>query len=174
MKFTDAISLIQHPLISATASASWADLGCGAGLFTFALANLLQKESTIYAVDRSPVALQQLANPHHISIRLHQMDFVKDPLPYTNLDGMMMANSFHYVADKRKFIAAAEKRLSANGIFLLVEYDTDTPNTWVPYPVSAGSLQQVFKKAGYHQFIKLGQLPSAYRTANIYAAIIKK
>jgi len=56
----------------------------------------------------------------------------------------------------------------------LVEYNTDKPNPWVPYPVGAHSLELLFAKAGYASFTKLHEMPSAYNTGNMYAAMIKK
>ena len=174
MNLQNAIALIKHDAIAEKTNAHWADLGCGSGLFTFALANLLQKGSSIYAVDKSPVSLKTLPNPHTITIDTKQMDFIKEPLPFNGLDGILMANSFHYVADKINFIATAGKQLTNEGIFLMVEYDTDKSNRWVPYPVSSHLLQALFAKAGYRFYIKLNEIPSVYQTGNIYAAIIRK
>jgi hypothetical protein len=53
---------------------------------------------------------------------------------------------------------------------LLVEYDMDTANPWVPYPVSFTSLMQLFQELGYTTIQHLGELPSRYNRANIYAA----
>ena len=47
MQLTEAIKLIQHKGILQTEPQTWADLGCGAGLFTQALASLLHENSTI-------------------------------------------------------------------------------------------------------------------------------
>jgi ubiquinone/menaquinone biosynthesis C-methylase UbiE len=174
MILRDAIRLIQHPDISAKENARWVDLGCGSGLFTYALANLLQPESTILAIDKSVVKLNPQPNPNNITIDTKQLDFTKDPLPVDNPDGILMANSLHFVADKMKFIDYAGTKLAAEGIFLIVEYDTDKSNHWVPYPASAYSLQLLFKKAGFHSFTKVGETKSLFNSGNIYAAILKK
>jgi SAM-dependent methyltransferase len=174
MNLKDAITLIKNNDITEKENARWADLGCGSGLFTFALANLLQKGGSIYAVDRSSAALQKLSNPQNISIHAKQLDFIKDPLPFESLDGVLMANSLHYVADKINFTTAIGKQLVNDGIFLIVEYDTDKSNTWVPYPVSSYSLESLFAKAGYNSFTKLREISSRYNTGNMYAAVIKR
>ena len=174
MDLQDAIRLIAHEDIAATKDAQWVDLGCGTGFFTYALAQQLQKGSAIHAIDKSPVRLQKLPNPHNISIYTKQLDFVHHELPFNNLDGILMANSLHYVSNKAHFIAAAGNHLAATGLFLIVEYDTDTANPWVPYPVSCHSLQTLFAKAGYESFTKLREIRSSFNTGNIYAAIIKK
>ena len=174
MNLQDAIALINYSDIAEKPNARWVDLGCGSGLFTFALANLLPKGSSIYAVDKSPVSLKILPNPNNINIKTQQMDFLKESLPVGEPDGILMANSLHYVADKINFIDTIKKQLSPKGSFLIVEYDTDKSNSWVPYPLSSQSLQSLFAKAGYGSFTKLHRIPSLYNTAGIYAAIIKK
>ena len=143
-------------------------------MFTYALANILQKGSRILAIDKSIVILKLLANPNNIVIDTQQLDFTKSALPIDKLDGILMANSLHFVADKKSFIASAGTKLSNDGVFLIAEYDTDTANQWVPHPASAHTLQSLFKEAGYHSFIKTGEIKSMYNTGNIYAAMIKK
>jgi len=174
MDLQDAIALITYKDIIEKPDAQWADLGCGSGFFTYALAHHLQKGSAIHAVDKAPVKLQKLPNPNNISLYTKQLDFVHHTLPFNNLDGILMANSLHYVANKMHFITVAGQHLSDNGLFLIVEYDTDTPNPWVPNPVSCHSLQALFAKAGYTFFEKLGEIRSSFNTGDIYAAIIKK
>ncbi len=174
MILRDAISLINHADIAAKENARWVDLGCGSGLFTYALANLLPTGSSILAIDKSTVKLNLQPNPNHIAIDTKQLDFTKDPLPVDKLHGILMANSLHFVADKMSFIHKISNQLAVDGFFLLVEYDTDKPNQWVPYPTSAYSLQLLFKEAGYHSFTKTGEIKSMYNTGDIYAAVIKK
>jgi len=56
----------------------------------------------------------------------------------------------------------------------MVEYDTDMPvKTWVPYPVGFSSLQVLFKKAGYHNVIRLKDYPSVFGNM-MYTALIQK
>ena len=53
MQLQDAISLIQNKNINSETKSIWADLGCGPGLFTYALASILKEGSTVYAVDKN-------------------------------------------------------------------------------------------------------------------------
>ncbi len=88
----EALALLQaapafrHPVIqppavdSSTNPARWADLGCGSGLFTLALASLLPAASTVYAIDRYPAIRSQLT-PNQVSIQPKKADFVKQNLP---------------------------------------------------------------------------------------------
>lgn len=174
MNLQDAIALIKNDEIGIKESAQWADLGCGSGLFTYALANLLQKGSDIHAVDKSPITLEKLPNPNHINIFTKQVDFVHHALPAANLDGILMANSLHFVSNKPHFIANVEKQLTDGGVFLVVEYDITESNPWVPHPINRQGLEEMFKKSGYSSFTPLHEVPSLYHTGNIYSALIKK
>lgn len=173
MKLQDAAHLIEHPLLRQQENARWVDLGCGNGFFTFALAQLLPRGSSIEAIDRRPVVLQSLPNPQHIAISRQQFDFTQQPLPFHDLTGLLMANSLHYVQDKPAFIAQMKEHLGKQGCWLIVEYDTDKPNPWVPYPLSFRSLEKLFAAAGYPPPEKLKEMPSAYNTGKLYAALVR-
>jgi len=150
--------------------ASWADLGCGSGLFTEALAGLLSEGSTLYGIDTNPQLKRQVAG-NGTSIVPLPADFVKDDLPLSNLDGILMANSLHYVQDKPALLQRLRLYMQATAPFLIVEYDIDTPvPTWVPYPVSYASLTRLF--AGQGHVHKLGERPSLYGRGNLYAALV--
>jgi len=168
MTLREAIALIDaaKPFLPQASPQHWADLGCGAGLFTEALAKILPAQSTVYGVDTNP-GLRQ--STHIIPIKA---DFVKDDLPLSDLDGILMANSLHYVKDKPALLEKLSACMRPGSPMIIVEYDTDQAvSTWVPYPLSYTSLTKLFTAAGYQQVKKLGQRPSAYGRANIYAAI---
>ena len=78
----------------------WADLGCGSGLFTFALAHLLKPGSSVQGVDIILPRFNFDLQPEGVEIGSMQLDFVADELPFQNLDGILMANSLYYVEDK--------------------------------------------------------------------------
>lgn len=171
MELSEAIELIQNDHLLPAGSTVWADLGCGSGLFTFALAHLLKAGSTIHAVDRDPVVLQPLPNLNGVTIQTLQLDFVSNVLPLSQLDGILMANSLHFVSDKKTLLNKLSACLKPGGSFLIVEYDTDRPvPPWVPYPVSFRALEALFKKAGFSSIQKLGERASAYGRANMYGA----
>ncbi len=171
MELSEATTLIENDYLAPSGAAEWADLGCGSGLFTYALAQLLHAGSVVHAVDKDTVRLQSLPNPQRIDIRPLQLDFVATPLPWHDLDGILMANSLHFVSDKKLLIRQLSHHLKPAGNFLIVEYDTDklVPQ-WVPYPVSFRLLQALFSRAGYSVVEKLGERPSAYGRASMYAA----
>lgn len=173
MELSEAIQLIRSDHFSLQNNAEWADLGCGNGLFTFALAHLLANGSTVYGVDKNPVKFDSLVPPEGIRILSMQLDFVADALPMRDLDGILMANSLHYVRDKPALIGKLTGVLKPGGRFLVVEYDTDVPvPRWVPYPVSFQSLNRLFENAGYASVGKLGERPSVFGRANLYAALV--
>lgn len=174
MELSDAIALITPSSGISLPQGPWADLGCGSGLFTHALANLLPAGSTIYAWDKNSVPLTPLPNPHHITIQRAQLDFQKEHLPVTSLKGIVMANALHYVADKKSLLHKLIPHLTAEGSFLIVEYDTTKANQWVPYPIPFHNLQQLMKTIEFTAAVKLGERTSLYRSGNMYAALFKR
>ncbi len=173
MTLEDAVKLIKNNRAFKSSMQTWADLGCGSGLFTNALAHLLTKGSLIYAVDTNRSLLNKIPESEDIVIKKMCIDFTNDKLP-GNLDGILMANSFHFVNDKNSFIKKIELNFKSKIIFLIVEYDTDKSNPWVPYPLSFNSLKFFFEAAGYSSIIKLNTHPSVYRRADIYSVLIEK
>jgi trans-aconitate methyltransferase len=177
MTVQQAIDLIGAAALPARQPQYWADLGCGAGLFTTALAQLLPTGSTVYGVDTHPGIRQQdipssgRQQDRPTSIIPITADFVKDPLDLPVLDGILMANSLHYVKDKPSLIQKLRSHLHPDSPLLIVEYDTDRPvPVWVPYPISYDALARLFKD---HNIQKLGERPSAYGRANMYAALVR-
>lgn len=118
----------------------WADLGAGSGAFTLALAELLGPAAEIYAVDRDERALRQTTQSvatRFPGITLHGRvgDFTR-PLDLPPLDGIVMANALHFVRDQEPVPRLLHAALVPGGRLILVEYNTDRGNSWVPYPLS--------------------------------------
>ncbi len=170
MQLKEAISLIQHELPEH--ATVWADLGCGDGLFTNALSQLLADDSLIYAVDKSNNALKHVAVREEIKLEKLALDFVKDAFPFKNLSGILMANAFHFVKDKDAFIQKVFNCLNENGYLLMVEYNTNVANMWVPYPISFKNLKSFFETYEW-KTKKLNELPSRFG-GSMYSAIISK
>jgi SAM-dependent methyltransferase len=173
MRLADAIEMLADSGVDALGPTTWADLGCGDGTFTRALAAVLAAGSTIHAMDRDVSALRKIPSLHDgVRIETHRGDFTSGAWPFDGLDGILMANSLHYVSDQAAFIRACEPRMTSHRRFLIVEYDTDEASPWVPYPVSKTRLAALFAPAGYASIAFLRSRASVYRRASLYAAAI--
>jgi SAM-dependent methyltransferase len=154
----------------------WADLGCGDGTFTRALAQLLAAGSVVHAVDLDAAALANIPEQRDgTAIAKHRSDFTRQPWPFDDrLDGILMANSLHYVPEQETFLRECDARLKDEGRFVVVEYDFERPNRWVPYPVSRRRLTALFANAGYSEPVWLGARASVYQRGEMYAAMVMK
>ena len=159
---------------------TWADLGAGEGALTLALADLLGPGSSIHAVDRDATALRTLSRAHAelaqrrplASVFPVTADFTRD-LPLPPLDGVVMANSLHFIRDKRAVLARVRGLLRPGGVLLLVEYDTDQGNTWVPYPLSFRSWESLASESGFVGTRMIGSQPSRF-LGSIYSAVSQR
>lgn len=173
MELKEAVRLLQQDVYPFNEQETWIDAGCGSGLFTLALASLLPSGSHIYAVDKNKSVLQNIPDAYNdVSIQKSVGDF-SESIPFNNLDGMLIANSLHYVKDKITFIKQAQRALKTRHCFLVVEYNTDTAvSSWVPFPVSFASLEKLFTQLGYQHIHKITETTSRYNRKGIYAAIV--
>jgi ubiquinone/menaquinone biosynthesis C-methylase UbiE len=173
VRLRDAIEMLAESGVDAPGPTKWADLGCGTGTFTLALADLLSPGSTIHAMDRDGSVLRRIPSKHKgVSITTHRGDFTHHTWPFANLDGILMANSLHYVDNQLAFIRSCERRMMVPRRFLIVEYDTDESSRWVPHPVSRKKLRSLFTAAGYSSITMLRARPSVYRRAALCAALV--
>lgn len=172
MRHRDAVGLLRSSDLAALGPTTWADLGSGTGTFTLALAELLAPGSTIHAMDIDGAALARIPPSYNqVHITRQFGDFTDTRWPFADLDGILMANALHYVKDQPAFIIACAPRMASRR-FLIVEYDTDTANPWVPYPVSRTRLTTLFRAAGYSSIRWLGSRSSVFQRAAIYAALV--
>ncbi len=172
MDINDAVKLLE-PGVSNKIVGKWADLGAGEGFFTNALANLIAAGSIIYAVDSNSKALNKIQIDSTIELITIVANIEKDELPLHDLDGILMANALHFVRNKSAFIKKAQLYLKSEGKFVIVEYDTNTANRWVPYPISFTACHDFFSALGY-TITKIGEQPSIYNNAGMYCALIHK
>lgn len=172
MTHRDATTFIDNAALRNLPSpVRWADLGCGSGTFTLALAQFLTAGSTIEAIDLQP-GIRQQTTPHGVGIHPRTADFVNDDLHLQGVDGILMANSLHYVRDKVVLLTKLRGALRPGGALLLVEYDTDIAvPRWVPYPLSFAAATRLFAPPDWSPLQKLGERPSAFGRSKLYSML---
>lgn len=144
----------------------WADFGSGAGAFTLALAELVGPDGEIYSVDRDRRALREQEEAMHKRFpdaRVHYIsaDFTL-PLDIPPLDGLVIANALHFHRRKEPVVELLKSYLRPAGRFLLVEYNVDQGNYWVPHPISYSSWESMAKRCGFAQTRFLASRPSRF------------
>jgi ubiquinone/menaquinone biosynthesis C-methylase UbiE len=151
----------------------WLELGAGEGAFTVALADLLGAAADIVALDRDASALRHLADelarrfPGR-DLETRVVDF-RDALPAGPFDGVLAANSLHFVTDPVAVLRRAAAVLRPGGRLVVVEYDADEGNRWVPHPFSSRRFAMLAGEAGLRDPHEIGRVPSRFLGA-IYAA----
>ena len=143
----------------------WADLGAGEGAFTRALADLLGPEASIVAVDRDASALRGLGG----NIETRVADFTR-PLDLHDLDGVLMANSLHFVRDKQPVLESVRRMITPGGRLIVVEYGADRGNPWVPYPFVYARWEKIAAQAGFRKTRLLKTVPSRW-LGSMYSAV---
>ena len=172
MDHRDHVDLIRDGVVGA--GTAWADLGSGDGAFTRALADLLGPAGTIHSIDRDAHALERQARKMHESFPAVALvsvvaDFTR-PLELPPLDGIVMANSLHFQRDPVPVLRLVHGHLRDGGRLVLVEYDTDLGNHWVPFPISYRAWTSVAARAGFRDTRRLASVPSRF-LGSIYSAV---
>ena len=152
----------------------WADLGSGSGAFTLALADLFGATGHIYSVDKDRGALreQERAMRSRFSgttVHYLNADFTQR-LDLPPLDGIVMANSLHYVRKKDPVLQLVRSYLKPGGRLLIVEYNADRGNMWVPYPFSYHTWEVLARQNGFSGTQLLATVPSRF-FGEIYSAV---
>ena len=152
----------------------WADLGSGGGAFTLALAELIGPEGAILSVDKDRRALaeqQKRMQSRFPSVQVHyiEADFSR-PLDLPKLDGIVMANSLHFHRRKAPIVASVRDLLGPTGRLVLVEYNVDHGNPWVPYPVAYATWEALALRCGFSSTRLIGKRPSSF-LREIYSAV---
>ena len=176
MDHTDHVNLLRPA--SLDKGGSWADLGAGSGAFTFALRELIGPTATIYAVDKDRSSLDVLKSEYKArfgsdeNLHIQAGDF-SHPTNLPALDGILAANSLHYFKDRVKVLQHIKSFLKPNGKLLVIEYNVDSGNPWVPYPFSFGSFGKLTLQAGFAEPQLLARHPSRF-LREFYSALTFK
>lgn len=170
MEIHDAIELLREATGEETRSSVWADLGAGTGTFTRALATSLGAGSTIYAVDddaRAVNALERLPRTGFVRVIAVKADFARPfELPGLGdnaLDGILLANSLHFVRDAQDVLSRLAGRLRPGGTAVVIEYDRREASRWVPYPIPIARWPELAAAAGLVGAKITATRPSAYQ-----------
>ena len=149
-------------------------MGAGEGAFTMALADLLGPGAHITAVYRDAGALRRLAVEMGRRFPATQVDTIaadfRRPLPLSGLDGIVMANSLHFLRDKSSVLASVRAMLQPGGRLIVVEYGSDRGNPWVPHPFTYARWERMAAEAGFEGTRQLGTVPSRY-LGSMYSAV---
>ena len=178
MNTSEAVELIRGAI--PRGGGTWADLGSGDGTFTRALVELLGPGSRIYAVDRNATAIAALRRwvaKGESRVIPVVADFT---LPFDlpgpdkmTLDGMLLANALHFVAEAESVLARLAARLRPGGRVVIVEYDRRPASRWVPYPVPAERLPALAAAAGLSTLVIKAKRASAFG-GNLYVAVAER
>jgi SAM-dependent methyltransferase len=172
MNHADHLGLIRGAVEGA--GPRWLELGPGEGAFTLALADVLGQVARIVAVDRDGRAVERLRSEMRRRFPEARLDAIvgdiRDPLPEGPFDGVLAANSLHFLPDPAEVVSRARATLRPSGRFVVVEYDADRGNPWVPHPFSFESWRSIAVEAGLAEPRLIRRVPSRFLGA-IYAAV---
>jgi SAM-dependent methyltransferase len=160
------------PLLGGT----WVELGSGSGIFTEELYKLVGPRAEIFSIDKNSHALEKQkrmfarAYPE-AHIHFLNVDFTKK-LDLPPLDGILMANSLHFVPFdlQRPLVARLCSYLKPKGILVIVEYEAHHGNLWVPHPINYDSFDFLAGEAGMVDIHRLASIPSSFM-GEMYSAM---
>jgi ubiquinone/menaquinone biosynthesis C-methylase UbiE len=169
---TDHVGLIRNGV--AGAGRRWLELGAGRGAFTLALADLLGPAADIVAIDRDGGDLAELAATMgrrfpETRLTAAVADFGHALPVEPGFDGLLAANSLHFVRDPAAVIDGIRPLLHSGARIIIVEYDSDSGNPWVPHPFSYRTWEVIAGGLGLLDTRLVGRVPSRFLGA-IYAA----
>jgi len=173
MKHPDHVALIRAGVTGA--GPRWLELGAGDGEFTLALADLL-RAGDITALDRDRWALPELERRVRDAFPATTLttvvaDFAQS-IPDGPFDGILAANSLHFVEIVAPVLAALRGILAAEGRLVVVEYDADRGNPWVPHPISMARWTILATQAGFTTPQLIHRVPSRF-LGSIYGAVAR-
>jgi len=155
----------------------WAELGSGNGAFTLALAELLRPAAHIYSVDNKKNGLQRQEREvgerfPGTKLQTIAADYTR-PLDLLLLDGLVMANALHFQRHKDGVLQLIYNYLRPGGRLILVEYNVDRGNYWVPHPLSYPTWEKLAARNGFVGTRLLSTRPSSF-LREIYSAVSRK
>ncbi len=109
-----------------------------------------------------------------VEVQYIEADYTRR-LDLPQLDGIVMANALHFQRKRRKadVLDLAHGYLKPGGRLLVVEYNTDRGNLWVPHPFSYATWERLAAEHGFGDTRQLAARPSRH-LREIYSAITIK
>jgi ubiquinone/menaquinone biosynthesis C-methylase UbiE len=155
---------------------TWADFGCGEGVFSVVLYEIIGPDCEIHAVDKNRGVLRRLkANFADVypqaTIHAHKADFRK-PLDIPKLDGFVIANALHFVFDdqKEEVLQSLIHHLKPGGRAIIVEYNAHRGNLAVPHPLDDAGFIELGRKIGLVDVRISARAPSSFME-EMYAGV---
>lgn len=164
--WTAKARLLLTPALTDDEGGLWADVGCGDGIFTFLLCAMLAPGSHIFAVDRDRLALERVSQRKGTLALASELttlhaDFTR-PLHLPLLNGILLANALHFVADKPPVLAGLAGLLKEGGKLVVVEYNTRQGNSAVPFPIHETDFAGLAEAVGLEQAQIVTRAPSTF------------
>ncbi|NWF64193.1 MAG: class I SAM-dependent methyltransferase [Chloroflexi bacterium] len=165
MDHADHVNLIGPAVLEP--GGSWADLGAGSGAFTLALREALGLATTIHAVDKDKLSLEQLERAYQTRfgsadhLQIQAGDFSRS-IQLPALDGIIAANSLRYFKDRVKILQHIKSFLKPNGKLIVIKCNVDSGNPWAPYPFTFQTFGKLAKQAGFSEPRLLAVHPSRF------------
>lgn len=114
------------------------DLGCGTGMYALDMLEQVRLRNPVIGVDPYPEMLASI--PEGAPIRPVAEDALTFSARPGRYDKVLMKEAVHHVDDKRTLFENLHKRLSGDGVLLLVHVPPD-----VQYPLFAKALERCLK-----------------------------
>jgi ubiquinone/menaquinone biosynthesis C-methylase UbiE len=168
MELSEAVRLIEKG-VEKTLEQRWLDLGAGDGLFTRALAHIIEAPSEITAVDlKRSRALSSISLSPHV-IHTLETDFTLTKNLPGDVEGILMANALHFVREKKAFLKSLSGILKDRGRLIIIEYDLQKSNPWVPHPITQTECITLVNECGFSDVRIIGERNSTLNNAVIYS-----
>ena len=172
MEHADHVNLLRKGIPGP--GGAWVDFGSGTGAFTLALAELVQPTGTIISIDRDGSALQAQERQMKARFPAVQVRYMREnyaqPIDLPPLDGIVAANTLHFLPDKEPVLDLFYAYLKPGGRMILVEYNIQNGNYAVPYPLPYPEWERMAKRAGFSTTQLLATRPSRF-LREIYSAL---
>lgn len=153
----------------------WCDMGCGDGAFALPLLDQVGDSGYLVAVDSDAHALSMLRAalvakrtiPERYELRTADLTA---PGALPPLDGVVFANSLHYLPRPADSLGAVREALKPGARVLIIEYDRADATPRVPYPIPATTLSALARDASFPTFDIAARVRSDFGRS-IYAAV---